>query len=101
MYLVAGAPPRLAGELRALPQTRGLDKGENTEGKEGMKTAGVEGKGEGGEGREPPTAKFCVRVFFNCLTDGACPSPVEKLPHQCSKLDRHKFYFMFIVLSFL
>ena len=31
-----------------------------------------------------PRAK-CARAFFNCLTGGACASPVEKkLPHQCS-----------------
>jgi len=26
------------------------------------------------------------RGIFNCLTGGVCASPVEKLPHQCSKL---------------
>jgi len=39
--------------------------------------------------------------IFICLSGAACASPVEKLPHQCSKLAHEKFYLTFVVLSFI
>ena len=34
----------------------------------------------------PLTVPPLIGAFFNCLTGGACASPVEKIAHQCSKL---------------